>query len=288
MKSFSFFFQVLTAMCLASLAGCYTWELKESAFFHSLPMEAPPERVEIRTADGVRLVGRFLRHPQPCATLVYYGGNAETATSSTDTLRKLSSPGLNVLMVDYRGYGASEGSPSLDTFFEDSLAVFRYAKNLPEARDLPLLLYGFSLGGFAAAHVAAQEPCGGLILEATGTNVTDWTALVVPWYAKPFVRLRIEPRLQQVNNVEKVRRFSGPLLVLGGKADKEAPVRMSKRLLEASPSALKVLHVFPEGRHGTIKADPDFEGVFSTFLARAGISPCLRTAHLPNQPSSQM
>ncbi len=261
----------LMVLFLAPLTGCFTWQVQESSFFHPMPTEAAADRVEIRRDDGTLLVGRFVEHPRARATLVYFGGNRECVARSGETLEKLSGFGLNVLMVDYRGYGASEGSPSLETFFEDALAVLRHAANRPDAKDLPLLAYGFSLGGFAAAHAAAEERCDGLVLEATGTDVQSWIRLVVPWYRKPFVRIHVDGRLQRIDNAQEVRKFRGPLLVMGGKADQEAPAAMSRRLFEASPSPKKTLHLFPRGIHGSIRKEAEFDRVFAAFLREAGV-----------------
>lgn len=261
----------LMALFLVPLAGCFTWQVQESSFFHPMPAQAVPDRVEIRRDDGTLLVGRFVEHPRARATLVYFGGNRECVARSGETLEKLSRFGLNVLMVDYRGYGASEGSPSLETFFEDARAVLRHAASRPEGKDLPLLAYGFSLGGFAAAHAASEERCDGLVLEATGTNVRDWIRLVLPWYQRPLVRIHVEGRLQRIDNAQAVRRFGGGLLVLGGKADQEAPAAMSRRLFEVSPSSKKTLHVFPRGIHGSIRNEAEFDRVFAAFLREAGV-----------------
>lgn len=250
-------------------ASACTIRLTESYFFNPMAIDAAGERVEIQGHGGATLVGRYLAHPEARGTLVYFGGNAEYVDLSGRTLRKLAAYRLNVLMVDYRGYGASEGRPSIDTFFHDSAAVFRFGRSRDAAQKLPTLAYGFSLGGLAAAYVAAHERCDGLVLEATGTDVKSWSKLLVPWYAKPFVRVRIDPALLPIDNALWVGKFSGPLLVLTGQDDEQAPPAMSRKLLNASPSPAKTLHMFRPGRHGDIKDNPDFERVLAAFLQSA-------------------
>ena len=258
----------LVILLMAFLTGCVTWRLDENYFFNPLAMDVVGERVEIEGDGGILLVGRFLKHPQARGTLVYFGGNAEYLDFSGKTLRKLSEHRLNVLMVDYRGYGYSAGTPAVDRVLADSVTVFRYARRRPEAQGLPLLAYGFSLGGFAAAYVASQEACDGLILEATGTDVKSWTDLLLRWYLKPFVRVRIDEKLLGIDNVARVRQYDNPLLVMAGKADDQVPALMSQRLFDASRSKEKSLHIFAVGNHGLIKEEPDFDRVFSAFLEK--------------------
>jgi fermentation-respiration switch protein FrsA (DUF1100 family) len=261
--------RALAILLLAPLAGCFTFRVNESFFFHPMAVDTVGERVEVKGEDGTVLVGRFLETAQARGTLVYFGGNVEYVDLSGKTMKRLAGFRLNVLMVDYRGYGASAGKPSMDTFFSDGLAVFRYARSRSDAQGLPLVVYGFSLGGYAAAHVAAQESCSALILEATGTNVESWAKLVTPWYFKPFVRVRIDEKLSAVDNTASVRRSRSPLLVLTGGADGQAPAPMSRSLFDASPSDNKSIHVFPSGDHGAVKEEAEFSEVFSTFLGRA-------------------
>ena len=264
-------------LLMAALAGCATIRVPENYFFAPLAYDIAGERVEIQAQDGTRLVGRFLAHPQARATLVYFGGNAEYLDVNGKLLQKFAGFRLNVLMVDYRGYGASGGIPSLDTFFSDSLSVFHHAAERPESRGLPTLAYGFSLGGYAAAyaatHPAVGEPCAGLILEATGTDVKSWVKLVLPWYYKPFARVRIDPKLLLIDNAETVRKFNRPLLVLGGSADRQAPAAMSRKLFAVSPATQKTLHIFPVGKHGEIKDELEFDGIFSAYLEKTLASP---------------
>lgn len=272
MKSKAVISKSLAFLLMASLAGCATIRVPENYFFAPLAYDIAGERVEIQVKDGTRLVGRFLAHPQARATLVYFGGNAEYLDVNGKILRNFAEFRLNVLMVDYRGYGASGGVPSIDTFFSDSLSVFHYASMRPESRGLPTLAYGFSLGGYAAAYAAAHpavgEPCAGLVLEATGTDVKSWVRLVLPWYYKPFVRVRVDTRLLPIDNAEMVRQFNGPLLVLGGGADRQAPAAMSRKLFAVSPSTQKNLQIFPLGKHGEIKDELEFNGIFSAFLEK--------------------
>jgi len=260
------FNKIFSIFLLTSLGGCATWRINEDYFFKPLARDPVGERIEITADDGTVLVGRLLKHPQARATLVYFGGNTEYVDFSGKTLQKLAGFRLNVLMVDYRGYGASAGSPSINTFFTDGRSVLRYAQTRPDLQGLPLIVYGFSLGGYAAAYAASHEPCSALVLEATGTNVKDWTSLMLPWYYKPFVRIRIDEKLKAIDNTAGIKKFHNPLLVMGGKADSQAPAAMSQKLFYISPSANKRLHLFAVGRHGSIKEEADFPKVFSDFL----------------------
>jgi esterase/lipase len=129
-----------------------------------------------------------------------------------------------------------------------------------------IVVHGFSMGSFVAASVAAQCRVSGVILQSSGTNVREWASVVMPWYARPFVKVKISEKLQAVDNLEVVSQIQAPLLILVGKKDRQAPAIMSKKLLAASSAAKKTLVVFPKGGHGDLDRQPGFPEAISRFL----------------------
>ena len=121
-----------------------------------------------------------------------------------------------------------------------------------DLRPEQLVLHGFSLGSVMAGHVAAHRQVAGLVLEGSGSTVTEWVSRGVPWYGKPFVRVKIEPGLENRGNLQNVQVSRAPLLLLAGKKDRQAPWKMSRTLFKASvtPESSKRLVVVPEAGHG--------------------------------------
>lgn len=245
---------VLAAILLAS--AC-TMRLDENMFFHPGPMQVADETakwklpggatatdVMLPMADGTRLHAVRIVREGARAEVFYLGGDSfRTELFGSETANGLLAHPVNVLMIDYRGYGRSEGTPTIDNLQTDVLATYDW---LRKQSTLPIVVHGFSLGSFMAAYLAEERQPAGLVLESTASNVNDWAKS----HAPPGVRVVVPPRLQAQDNIPRIKAYRGPLLFLAGDKDKTTPVAMSRTLLAASPSAHKELIVVRNANHG--------------------------------------
>ncbi len=131
-------------------------------------------RVRYRTTDGVALVGWLVRaHGPRRRTVVYFHGNAATASDYWGWADALAARGADVLLAEYRGYGESDGDPSAHGVEHDADAAIRYVLEVRRVSPRRLVVHGQSLGG-AAAIVAlsgsAREAAGGIV-ESTFTSL---------------------------------------------------------------------------------------------------------------------
>jgi pimeloyl-ACP methyl ester carboxylesterase len=269
---------LLLTAALAS-AGCATFSVDEASFFKPRKVAASSERrdrfvawerrerVSIRMEDGVVLAGFFLPHREARGSLIYFLPNYSlTEEVGPQLSAELDRLRANLLLVDYRGYGESGGKPSLETLFSDGRAVYDHLASRSGVNPDRIIVHGFSIGSFVAASVASQRRVSGAILQGSGTNVREWSSLVVPWYFKPFVKVRISEQLLAIDNVKVVSQIQTPLLILIGKKDTSAPVKMSRELFAAAPSVKKTLVVIPKGRHVGLENQPGFREAVSRFF----------------------
>ena len=276
--------KILPFLLLATLAsaGCVTLSVDEDFFFHPRKVPAPSEwrgpgkvpaswerreRVSIRMEDGVVLTGFFLPHAGARGSILYFLPNyslTEEAgpgvSAEVDRLR------ANLLLVDYRGYGGSGGKPSFETLFSDGRAVYDYLASRSDVDPDRIVVHGFSIGSFAAASVASQRRVSGAILQGSGTNAREWASLVIRWYLKPFVKVKISDQVNALDNRKVVSQIQAPLLVLVGEKDAEAPAKMSRELFAAAPAVKKTLVVIPRGKHVGLEMQPGFWEAISRFL----------------------
>src|SRR5262249_58687814 len=132
--------------------------------------------VDYLADDGVRLSAWW--PPARGArrrTLVFFHGNAETASDGWAWADALADRGTDVLLAEYRGYGHSEGSPSARGIERDAEAAIRYLRDEQHVPLSELVVHGQSLGG-AAAFAALAGPandCAGAVIESTFSSLHD-------------------------------------------------------------------------------------------------------------------
>jgi uncharacterized protein len=199
------------------------------------------EEVNFASADGTRLHGwyRDLRKHggEPQAHLLYCHGNGENVAYLGDYLATLGTDHrCSVFVFDYRGYGRSEGSPHEAGVLADGEAAQRW---LSERASIPLheiVLMGRSLGGGVAVDLAARNGARGLILQNTFTSMPDAAARLYPFMP---VRWLMKNRY---DSLEKIGRYSGPLLQSHGDCDTLVPFELGQQL-HAAASGKKTFFV---------------------------------------------
>ena len=93
---------------------------------------------------------------KPLATIVQFHGNAENISSHYTSLLWLRKQGFELFTFDYRGYGRSEGKPDTGKIIADSKLVLKFLQNRNKKKNIPIILYGQSLGGVLAARTLGE------------------------------------------------------------------------------------------------------------------------------------
>jgi len=222
----------------------------------------PFEDVRIETDDGVTLQAWWIARSEPEAPLLLFlHGNAGNREDRLHNLRGLWRAGISVLIVDYRGYGGSGGTPTEDGLYRDGRAAFDWLAERNPGR-LPAL-FGRSLGAAVAARVAGERPVSALILESPFTSAPDMAERIFPVPGiRRFVRSRFDTRAA-------VRKIAPPLLVIHGTDDEIVPFDMGRAVFDAAASADKTLHAVPGGHHNDtyLVAGDAYWGWVRSFLA---------------------
>ena len=139
------------------------------------------ESVTLNTSDHVTLHGWFVPAPDRRGCLLFFHGNAGNISHRLDSLKIFHDLGLSVLIIDYRGYGKSQGSISEHGTYLDADAAWSY---LTESRRIPaqeIVVFGRSLGAAVAANIASRKTPGALILESAFTSIPDMAAKLYPF-----------------------------------------------------------------------------------------------------------
>ena len=160
----------------------------------------------IMTKDKVKLHAWFIKARgdyKNCRTLIYFHGNAGNVGARLPNLEILVKQlDLNVLILAYRGYGDSEGSPSENGFRLDAEATLDYVLNRDDINKDKIIVFGISLGGAVAIQLCAHhgDKISGLILENTFTSIADMVDHMLPYiaWAKKLIQRLFYPSDERI------------------------------------------------------------------------------------------
>jgi len=186
------------------------------------------ESVSLSTIDGVGIHGWFIPVAQERGTLLFFHGNAGNIAHRLDSIKIFHDLGLSVLIIDYRGYGQSQGRISEQGTYLDAEAAWNYltrTRNIPAAR---IAVFGRSLGAAMAAYIASGKKPGALILESAFTSVPDMAARLYP-----FFPVRLLSRFEY-NTRKMLRSVSCPVLIIHSPDDEIIPFENGQLLYESA------------------------------------------------------
>lgn len=178
--------------------------------------------------DGTRLHGWYCPCHQPRAVVLFLHGNAGNLSHRAPRLMQLQKE-LRVasMILDYRGYGRSEGTPSVDGCLQDARAARQHLAERCRINENEIVLLGESLGGAIAVDLAARDGARGLILESTFSSLKDIAAHHYP-------RLAWLVPASKLNSAPLIAKYAGSLLQCHGDADRTIPMNLGRKLFESA------------------------------------------------------
>jgi hypothetical protein len=185
------------------------------------------EELRLPTPDGTSLHGWWIRAEGKLA-LLYFHGNGGNISHRLERVKSLvEALGLDVFLVDYRGYGRSTGTPSEKGLYEDGETVHRAAVERGFAPGR-VVLFGESLGCAVAIELALRRNCRALILETPFLSVPAMAKAVYPFLPRFLVRTRYD-------NEAKIASVAAPKLIVQAERDGIVPPSHAPRLMELAP-----------------------------------------------------
>jgi fermentation-respiration switch protein FrsA (DUF1100 family) len=259
MRPLSRLFPLLACLTLAGCSGLF--------FYPDPELQLTPDRaglayrdVRFKTADGLELHGWFLpadpaAAKSPACTMLFLHGNAENVSTHIAGVWWLPARGVSVFMIDYRGYGLSEGEPSIGGLHRDVAAALDAMLAMPDVDADRAVVFGQSLGGAVAITTVAQSKHRGrlraLIVEGafSGFRSIVRDKMASGWLTWPLQWIPSLTISDDYKPLDSIRRLSPlPVLLVHGTGDRVIPPDNARALYEAAREP-KELWLIPDAKH---------------------------------------
>ena len=187
------------------------------------------ESFHLATEDGVRIHAFFVPYEGSDRALLFLHGNAGNASHRLPNAQLLNAMELNVLVLDYRGYGLSDGTATAEGVEIDARAGLAHLVDERGFAMERVFVFGRSMGGAVAIDLAQHRHLAGVIVESTFSSLHDMVARFIGPFAELMSRRRFD-------SLSKVRNLRAPLLAFHGDLDEVVPYELGLRLYEAVPT----------------------------------------------------
>ena len=245
------------------LSSCISYHITEKDLFNSNKVSKLNEglllkEIYFETSDSVKLCGWFIKNDKAKGTFLYFGGNGFYLWNrlTPDVINTLTSFNMNLFLIDYRGFGRSEGTPTIQGLYNDGEAAYKYLCSRNDVDPTKIIVYGHSYGTFVALHVCNMHNVAGAVLQSPISNAQDMSDAVLkyyaPWYLRWLVSLSADSTVMNLDNLKQVHTIKQPILIFTGSNDKLTPPAMGQEVYDAALSTDKTLEIIPNGEHNDL------------------------------------
>src|ERR1700757_2297300 len=200
------------------------------------PAGLPVQDVWITGYDGTKLHAWWIRNEKAQFTFLAFHGNAGNIAGRGYVYKFLNDIPANVLAVEYRGYGKSEGKPSEKDFYRDARSAYQFLIEKQAVRPETIISFGQSLGTATATDLASEVKVGGLVLEAPFPSIAAMAHRQFSFL--PGVELLV---YGQMDTKSKIRKVKAPVLVVQCSQDPVIPPALGQEVYDAAPSPKQLL-----------------------------------------------
>ncbi len=230
-------------------------------------LELAHEELMLATRDGEHIHARWVPSSQAIGSVIYFHGNGGNLGDAHPIARRFSSLNVNVLLVDYRGYGLSSGVPSEAGLYIDARTAYDYLTQERHITSDKIVIHGRSLGGGVSVQLASEVPCAGVILESTFTRLSDVAAEHYPWLP---ISLLLRPRFDSIDKIASIR---APILIAHSAQDTLIPISQAEEMIHAAPAGTRFLPLRGDHNETATATGSSYEAGLREFLVSVLTSP---------------
>lgn len=205
---------------------------RRNLFFPFKEIESTPcaiglsyEDVYFVTEDNKKINGWFIPANDAKYTILFFHGNAGNISHRLDKIKIFHDLGLNIFIIDYRGYGKSQGRPSKAGLYLDAKGSYGYLIGKFKTKPSSIILYGESLGGAVALELATKAEARAVITEETFSSMRDIAKDIYPFLPSFFVS-------DAFNSLSVIEKVSIPKLIIHSQDDEMISFKHAQKLYD--------------------------------------------------------
>ncbi len=218
------------------------------------------EDVTFTSEDGVRLHGWFFAPKKDPVVILFCHSNAGNISYYLETISILTDLGRGVFIFDYRGFGLSEGKPDEEGTYKDAKAAWKYLTRERGLDESLIVVHGRSLGGAAAAYLAAHKNPRALIVESSFSSFPE---VARDYY--PYLPVGLIARYQYPT-AEYVSRSACPKLIMHGRDDEVVPFYHGEKIFKAAKPPKRFVELKGDHNDGFSLSGDVYKNSISEFL----------------------
>lgn len=219
------------------------------------------EQVVVRESNGIQIAAVELRSSVPSATWIYFlHGNEGNLSTCQEWFRALHRLNVNVVAIDYRGYGQSTGEPSENGLYSDALAGYQFLTTTLHINPAHIVIYGHSLGSDVAIELASTTQPAGLIVEGGLISIPERGQELIPFLP---VKLIAHNRFDGASRISKV---GCPILFFHAADDQMIPINHGRKLYELARPPKYFVETYGGHANAIVKDQPAMLGAIRSFL----------------------
>lgn len=247
---------MLVLFSLYLLIAAYLYIFQRRMIYHPVPVDSAFRADEISfDNNGTRLHGWVLNPNKPRA-VIYFGGNSELITHRREYFEDVFDD-YSVYLINYRGYGQSQGNPSEDGLFSDALALY---DQLIKRHD-SIIAYGRSLGSGVAVYLAASRRLEKLILLTPYDSIVEVGQKLYPLFP---VRYLIKDRFDSASRASDIEI---PVLIASAENDREIGLAHTMKLKQSFHRARVEYQMIAGAAHNDVIDFPDYRATVQKFIS---------------------
>jgi fermentation-respiration switch protein FrsA (DUF1100 family) len=202
------------------------------------------ENVVFETGDGLRLNGWYIPAENAELTVLFCHGNGGNIMHRLDSVNIFYNLGLSCFIFDYRGYGNSEGKPTEDGTYLDVMSAYKWLTGEKKIPPDEIIIFGRSLGGSIAAHLASKVKAKSLIIESCFTSYADIGSKFYPYMpVRWFARFNY-------STIDYIKEVRCPVMIIHSRRDDVVPFEFGLELYEGANEPKEFVEIFGSHNDG--------------------------------------